>query len=147
MGLFDAIRQIADAANSAPQAADPSDADAARHVRYHRTIVLVGGRFAALGAVFGLATSLAVAGDATSGGDIVGLVQVPVMYGAGGFVFGTSVMCLVAPQSFLASPAGRPWMKLIGTRSVAVARIACLLFGLIVTAPLVGIGLLIALGK
>jgi hypothetical protein len=36
-----------------------------------------------------------------------------------------------------------PLMKLIGTRSVLVARIACLLLGLIVTVPLVG--LLIAL--
>jgi hypothetical protein len=36
-------------------------------------------------------------------------------------------------------------MKLIGTQSVPVARAACLLFGLIVTSPLVLIGVLFAL--
>ena len=147
MGLFDAIRQIADTANSAPQTADPSDADAARHARYHRKIVFVGGCFAALGVVLGLLTSVVVASDAKSGKDIKGVILAPVMYGAGGFVFGMALMCLVAPRAFLTGPVGRPWMKLIGTKSVAVARIACLLFGLVVTAPLVGIGLLIALSK
>lgn len=147
MELFDAIQQIADAANSTPQTADPADADAARHARYHRKIVFVGGCCAALGIVLGLLTSVIVANEVKSSKDIKVVILAPVMYGAGGFVFGMALMCLMAPRAFLTGPVGRPWMKLIGTESVAVARIACLLFGLVVTAPLVGIGLLIASGK
>ena len=76
-----------------------------------------------------------------------GIVLVPLMYGASGFFFGMAIMCLVAPQGFLTGPVGQPWMKLIGTKSVRVARIACFLFGLVVTIPLVLIGLVIALSK
>ena len=147
MGLFSAIQQIADTANTAPPAGDAADTAAVQHARYHRKIVLVGGCFAAVGVVLGLITSVVVASDEKSGNDLKGVILAPVMYGAGGFVFGMALMCLVAPRAFLTGPVGQPWMKLIGTESVAVARIVCLLFGLIVTVLLVGIGLLIALAK
>src|SRR5262245_44967974 len=112
MGLFSAIKQIADTASSTTLAGDPADAEAARHARYHRRIVFVGGCFAALGVMFGLITSVVVASDAKSGRDIKGVILAPVMYGAGGFVFGMALMCLVAPRAFLTGPVGRPWMKL-----------------------------------
>ena len=147
MGLFDAIRQISDTANATPPAGDPADADVQHHSRYHRRIVFVGGCFAALGVILGLITSVVMASDVKSGKDMKGVILAPVMYGAGGFVFGMAIMCLVAPRAFLTGPVGRPWMKLIGTERVLVARIVCLLFGLIVTIPLVGLGLLIALSK
>jgi hypothetical protein len=94
-----------------------------------------------------LITSVVVASDVKSGNDIRGIILAPIMYGAGGFFFGMAIMCLVAPRAFLTGPVGAPWMKLIGTKNVLVARIACLLFGLVVTLPLVGIGLLIAFAK
>lgn len=147
MGLFGAIQQIADTAGSVPPPGDPSDAEAVRHSRYHRRIVSVGGCFAALGVVLGLFASVVGAGDVQSLKEVKGVILAPVMLGAGGFVFGMALMCLVAPRAFLTGPAGRPWMKMIGTESVAVARTACLLFGLAITAPFVGVGLVIALGK
>lgn len=105
----------------------------------------VGCAFAILGVLVGLFTSAVVASDVKSAKDVKGLLLVPVLYGAGGFVFGMALTCLMAPRSFLTGPVGRPWMKLIGTQNVAVARVVCLLFGLLVTAPVVGMGLLIAL--
>ena len=147
MGLFNATRQISDTANAAPPAGDSADTEAQHHSRYHKRIVFVGGCFATLGVILGLITAVVVASDVKSGKDVKGMLLAPVMYGAGGFVFGMAIMCLVAPRAFLSGPVGRPWMKLIGTESVLVARIVCLLFGLVVTLPLVGLGLLVALSK
>ena len=147
MWLFDGIKQMADTAGAVPSAGDPADAESRHHAKYHKRIVFVGGCFAAVGVVLGLITSAVVASDVKSGRDIRGIVLAPVTFGAGGFVFGMAVMCLVAPREFLNGPVGAPWMKLIGTKNVLAARIVCLLFGLVVTAPLVGIGLLIALNK
>jgi hypothetical protein len=147
MGLWSAIEQLADTAGSGPSAGDPAEPEAQRHANYHKRIVFVGGCFAALGVVLGLLAAAAVASDPKSGGDARGILLVPVIYGAGGFVFGMAIMCLVAPRAFLTGPVGAPWMKMIGTKDVLMARIACLLFGLVVTIPLVGMGLLIALAK
>jgi hypothetical protein len=121
--------------------------EAQRHANYHKRIVLVGGCFAAIGAVLGLITSAIVASDVKADHDIRSIIVVPLMYSVGGFVFGMALMCLVAPRAFLTGPVGAPWMKLIGTKSVLVARIVCFLFGLVVTIPLVGIGLLLAMSK
>ena len=146
MGLFNAIQQIADTVNSVPTSADPSDVETVQHSKYHRRIVVVAGCFAVIGLIVGLLSSAVMVGEVKSGKDIRGLFLVPVMYGAGGFMLGMSLMCATASRTFLTGPIGRPWMRLIGTESVLMARIVCFLFGLIVTAPLVGIGLLIALG-
>jgi hypothetical protein len=147
MSLWSAVEQLADTAGSCPPAGDPAEPEARRHANYHKQIVFVGGCFAALGVVVGLLTAAAAASDAKSGGDGRGIILAPVMFGAGGFVFGMAIMCLVAARAFLTGPVGAPWMKLIGTKDVLVARIACLLFGLVVTVPLAGIGLLIAFMK
>ncbi len=140
MGVFDALQKVADTAGGQP---DPN-ADAA-HATYHRRIVGVGGCFAAAGAVLGLVISVVMAGEAKSGRDIKGVILMPVMMGLGGFMFGMAVMCLVAPRAFLTGPVGRPWMALIGTQSVTVARVACFLFGLFVSLVAVGFGFAIAL--
>jgi hypothetical protein len=58
-----------------------------------------------------------------------------------------ALACLFAPHDFLTGPVGKRWMKLIGTKSVPVARLACGLFGLVVGAPLILSGLLSALGR
>jgi hypothetical protein len=109
--------------------------------------VFVGSCFAVVGVVLGLITSVALLSGRVAGPSLRGIVLAPVMYGVGGFVFGMALMCLVAPRAFLTGPVGQPWMKLIGTNSVPVARIACLLFGLIVAAPVVAIGLFFALSE
>ena len=138
MGLYSAIQQIAETAATAPPAGDPADEQGQHHARYHHRIVFAGSCFAALGVVTGLLSAVAaVSGDkhARPGG----LLIAPLMFGAGGFVFGMSMMCLVTPKPFLTDPVGRPWMRMIGTESPLVTRITCGLFGLIVTAPVVGI--------
>src|SRR5262245_7673674 len=142
MGLFDALKRIADTAGAVPPDGGPADGEAQRHARYHRRIVVVGSCFATVGVVFGLITSVVLAGGANPGDNVRGALLAPALYGVGGFVFGMAVMCLVAPRAFLTGPVGARWMKLIGTKNVLVARVACLLFGLVVTLPLVGIGLL-----
>ena len=57
MGLFGAIKQIADTACTSPPDSDLTDAEAQRHARYHKRIVFVGGCFAAIGVVLGLISS------------------------------------------------------------------------------------------
>jgi hypothetical protein len=88
-----------------------------------------------------------LANEGKSDKAIQSVIMAPVLYGIGGSIFGTAVMCLVAPRAFLTGPVGRPWMKWICTESVTVARVACLLFGLLVSVPLVAIGVLIAMGR
>jgi hypothetical protein len=145
MGLFDAIQHIADTASAPPPPGDPADPQGQRHARYHKRIVAVASCFAVLGVILGLLTAVMMVSNAKSGEGTRGVLLAPVIYGVGGFVFGMTIMCLFAPRAFLTGPVGEPWMKLIGTRSVLVARIACLLFGLVVLTPVVGLGLIIAL--
>ncbi|MDY3558030.1 hypothetical protein R5W23_000750 [Gemmata sp. JC673] len=38
---------------------------------------------------------------------------------------GLALGCLLAPRSFLTSPAGAKWMELIGTRNISGARVIC----------------------
>ena len=71
----------------------------------------------------------------------------PLLFGAAGCLFGAAVGCLFAPGDFLAGPIGRKWMDMIGTKNVVVARIVCLIFGLVVAAPVAGLGLLLLFAK
>jgi hypothetical protein len=146
MGLFDAIQQIANTAKT-PAEGDPNDPMSYDHSRYHYWIVIVGCFFTVVGVILGLVTSVIVANSAKTAKVRKGIVLAPVLFGAGGFVFGMAIMCLMAPRSFLTGPIGKPWMKLIGTSSVAVARFTCLLIGLLVMLPLIGLGILIVQGK
>src|SRR5260370_14925080 len=146
MGFFGAIKQISDAAGT-PPVSDADDAHAQRHTKCRNWIVIVGICFAAVGLALGLLFALVIAGDLKSGRELRVMLVAPIACGVGGFMFGTSVMCLFAPRAFLTGPIGGPWMKLIGTRSVPVARIACGIFGVVVTGVLVGIGLLVATHK
>ena len=94
----------------------------------------------ALGAAGGLAFAVA-AGEGPNG------LMAPPLFGAAGLLVGSAAACLFAPRAFLTGPLGEKWMRLIGTRSVAVARGVCLALALAVTAPVVGLGALIAFGK
>jgi hypothetical protein len=147
MGLFKLLRFYGEASSYVtPDATAITEAgdDAGRHIRYHRRIVLLSGVCGGVGAAAGVAFMIA---GGRPGDDTHGLYLAPLMFGAAGLLFGAAVACLVAPRAFLTGPVGRKWMALIGTTSVPVARAACLALGLIVTLPVVGLGLLIAFGK
>jgi hypothetical protein len=141
MSLFDTIQQIVDTAAWQGGGDGRSDNPACR---YHRRIVSVGTCFAVLGLVIGLAVSLLVATESDERGT-GGIIVVPLMMATGGFFFGMAIMCMAAPREFLTGPTGQAWMKLIGTANVTVARIACLLFGLVVATPFLLMGAVVAL--
>jgi hypothetical protein len=117
-----------------------------RHAAYHKRIVLMGGFFGLVGAALAVAISLLPSNDA-SGRGLKLAVMGPLMFGAAGILFGVAVTCLCAPQEFLTGPVGSKWLRLIGTKSVPVARFVCLLFGLAVVAPFVILGLMFALAR
>ena len=56
---------------------------------------------------------------------------------------GLSAGLLTVPTTFFASPVGEIWMKLIGTKNVITARIACLLLTIIAAAVMVAIAALL----
>lgn len=127
-------------------AVERSGADGDRHTTYHRRIVWTAGLAGAAGAAGGLAfTIAALQGPPTPDGAKVWLG--PVMFGAAGLLVGAAVACALAPRAFLTGPIGEKWMRLIGTRSVPVARGVCLAVALVVTLPIIGLGVLIAVGK
>jgi hypothetical protein len=149
-GLFGMISELMEVATTAPATGDLGEGEARRHAKYHYRIVIGACVFAALGAILGVAGMVGVftlAKPGTDGhhGRIGGLLLAPFTFSVAGFVFGMAMMCLIAPTDFLNGPVGRPWMDKIGTRSPAVARVACAIFGLMVTAPLVALGIFIAM--
>lgn len=115
--------------------------NANQHENYHKRIMLVAGVFAGVGAAFAAVLLLVVLVRKPESLSLRAVLG-PVGFGFGGYMFGMSVMCLFAPTAFLTGPVGRSWMRMIGTKSVVVARIACLVFGLIATAIGVGLGFL-----
>lgn len=112
-----------------------------RHENYHKRIMLVAAIFAAVGAALAAVLLLVVLLRKPESMSLRALLA-PVAFGFGGYMFGMSVMCLFAPTAFLTGPVGRQWMRMIGTKSVVVARIACAVFGLIGTGIGVGLGFL-----
>lgn len=145
MGLFSAVNQLVETARAAPPLSENADADERQHAHYHRRIVFVAACFAAVGLLLGVVLSIVIATTEEAGHATGQLILSPVIFGVAGFVFGTAVMCFFAPEEFLTGPAGAPWMKLIGTESVAVARIACLLFGLVIAVPIISMAVFIAI--
>ena len=147
MGLFDFYAKAGDYATPDPSALARAGESGRRHSGYHKRIVLVSCIFGVLGAVPGIIFLVVAAGVAKAGNDLIGLLFAPFMFGAAGLLFGVAVACLFAPRDFLTGPLGEKWMKLIGTKSVLVARIVCLIFGLIIMAPFVAVGLVVAFAK
>jgi hypothetical protein len=139
-GIFGTMERIVDASKS-PTAA-PDDFLAEYHSRYHWRIVYCGGFFAVAGLLLGFALA---AWTLYTNEKAVIMLGTPFLFGIGGFFFGMSLMCVIAPHDFLAGPAGRPWLKLIGTRSVTTARIVCFIFGLIVSLPFLAFGALLVM--
>jgi hypothetical protein len=145
MSLFSLFRFYKEASKYIPPdpaAVEEAGEDQERHLNYHQRIVVIACLSGALGFAGGLAYSIAGAGNPQA----KGVLAAPFMLGAVGLLFGACVACLFAPRAFLTGPVGRKWMKLIGTESVAGARFVCALFALVIAAPVVGIGLLLAFG-
>ncbi len=137
MGVFSFIRELVTTARSPLPAGQLPDSDQAVAAAYHRRIVRVGGAFAVIGVSVGVFSSAVLVIRGGFGIGIGAILVTPPAYGAGGFLYGMAVACLFAPRAYLAGPAGQRWMRLIGTESVAVARVVCFLFWLIVTIPAV----------
>jgi hypothetical protein len=152
---FRAATQMAETAKAPAGPGDPADVEAARNARYHRRIVLVAGCCAALGVALGLLGAVYLVPHVRPvsevgalkwvGGVLKCVVLPPAMGGVAGFALGTALMCLVAPRAFLVAPAGQRWLRLIGTRSVRVARVVCCLLCLGVPLVMGGFALLLFL--
>ncbi len=139
MGLFSFFHNASDYVTPEHAALEQSGEFRETHASYHRRIVQVSCIFGVLGAMAGIALSISTAlNEENARGVLLG----PFLFGAAGLLFGVAVACLFAPRKFLTGPMGDKWMKLIGTKNVLAARIVCLIFGLIIVAPLVGFGLL-----
>jgi hypothetical protein len=130
MRLYRTIEKIVRTASSSPPADAPGDEEARRHAACHRRVAMAGYCTAPLGLAVGCLLSyfFVIAGGADNNWKMI--LMIPPAFAIAGFAFGMSLACAAAPRSFLAGPAGRPWMKLIGTKSVAVARAVCLLLAL-----------------
>jgi hypothetical protein len=136
--VFGAVKQCAETV--APAAvSDPTDLEALRHAKWHKRLVLVSCSCAAVGLTAGvLAASFIISHvqHVKLWPAINLFVLLPGLLAVGGFAYGTALMCLLAPGAFLTGPLGPRWMRLIGTKSVRLARIICCLVGLSI--PLLG---------
>ena len=134
MALFRFIRLFREAAEfvkSDRDIVDPSRVEPVPHTPYHRRIVAVG-IVCTIGAGV-LGTIGLVLEGAPSGRteDLRTWAAFPLVFAAMSMFFGVSVSCLFAPRAFLTSPAGRKWLRLIGTENILVARAVCLALMLI----------------
>jgi hypothetical protein len=131
--LFGAVKQLAATVKAPAVASDPTDAEALRHAKWHRRLVLVSCSCAAVGLAAGLLVASFIISHAPQVTLIPAIelfVLLPGLLGVGSFAYGTALVCLLAPGAFLTGPLGPRWMRLIGTKSVRLARIICCLVGL-----------------
>lgn len=61
-------------------------------------------------------------------------VMLPLIFAASGILWGVALACLFAPRSFLLSPAGAKWMRLIGAKTSFQARFVAAIFTVFATA-------------
>ncbi len=109
---------------------------------YHRTIVRWAQRCGLGGFLLGLPVAALAVADPHNRG-LLGVVLTPFLFAIAGILLGVALACLLAPREFLIGPIGQKWMDLIGTRHVGVARAVCLIFGLVLLVPLVGMGVML----
>jgi hypothetical protein len=114
-----------------------------RSISYHQRIVFVSGLLATMGLVFGLALAAGPFTRVKSRLEVKEIFATVCLFSAYGFASGFTVMCLFAPREFLNGAAGQKWMRMIGTKSVLMARVVCL----IAIAALVGVGYFAIFGK
>jgi hypothetical protein len=124
--MFDEFAEAEETATEKPE-----------HAKAHGRIAAWGRLSPLLFLVLGLGFSVLVFWTPKLPTLVNGLVAVFVsaMFAAAGLGFGVAVGCLQAPREFFATPAGRKWMRLVGTRNVTVLRVICV----IVTATIVAL--------
>ncbi len=147
MGLFEFFNAAGQFSKPDPSAIEQAGETGQHHANYHKKIVLISCVCGAVGVLGGLALSYFTAADAQTGRDFRVVIMGPILFGAAGLLLGVALACLFAPREFLTGPLGQKWMTLIGTSNVFVARIVCLILGLMIVAPFVGVALLLAFGK
>jgi len=112
------------------------------HQRYQKRITTVATACGVVGGLLGVVLVVVYVWQGRTDG-LSRMLFAPVAFAGGGYMFGMALTCLFAPRAFLTGPIGQQWMKQIGTKSVTVARIACLMFGLVGTSIAVGLGVLL----
>lgn len=106
---------------------------------FHRFVVGFAGLFGLIGAGLGIASLVAFGGEAIEKEGVKFLLA-PLLFAAGGLLFGSAIALLFVPSSFLTGPAGEKWMKLVGTNSVIVVRFVCLILLVLFSAMIALIG-------
>jgi hypothetical protein len=153
MALWEVFRFLRAARRLAPldrEAVKAAGVEGEKHETYHRQIILMGGGCAVLGLLssgFLLQALVREAGGRIEGHGWMAVITVPLLMAMAGFCLGVGVACLFAPTSFLAGPLGRKWMNFIGTRSVPLARLVCLLIALVLGVAPLAAGLIVVLTR
>ena len=142
--FVDLYQEAAQDAQVTPSTTFEVDDAPRRHAKYQRRIVRLTLCSGICGLLLGLALSLV---QCVQGAPrcLEGLLRVPPLCGVIAVFFTLAVACLVVPGDFLEGPFGQSWMRIIGTKTVLGARIACLLFVLVITLPLVALLVLVLL--
>lgn len=125
------------------EAVDPADERAEVAIRFHRRIVIVAATFGLLAAIVG--TTGILLESKKEGEGLKTLFVGPPVFGVIGILEGVALSCAFAPREFPAGPLGKKWMTLIGTQSVAVARIVCAVLASVPVLLLVAVAAVIAL--
>ena len=133
MGVIETLRRIFAASK---ESGEESQLDQ----KYHTRIVRVGLVFCVIGMIAGGVASVSLANEPDAQTQPTKLARLPLLGAATGFLFGLAIMCVFAPRAFMTGPVGQKWMKLIGTKSVLLARFACLVFGVLGLAVMFGLG-------
>jgi len=133
MNVFATLRKIF-------AASEQTENESKLYEKYQTWIVRVGFIFGFVGLIAGGIATASLANDANDPIHPTELVRLPLLGGASGFFLGMSIMCAVAPKEFMTGPIGQKWMRLIGTKNVLVARIACIVFGVLGLAVMAGLG-------
>jgi hypothetical protein len=103
--------------------------EVAHHSSFHRRIVVVSSLFGSVGVGLGVGIDVLAQQEGTEGKEgafVYMAIVFPLALAAAGLLFGVAATCAFAPRDFLAGPVGRKWMRLIGTKSIAAARLVCL---------------------
>jgi hypothetical protein len=117
-----------------PGKCGPADDDwsLTKSAPYGRRIIQASVASGVLGVLFGLAFLVMLIGEADTVRRLKAAIFAPILFGLTGGLLGSCMACVFAPRNFLTGPAGRYWMKRIGTGNPTVARVVCLILGLLV---------------
>jgi len=142
MGLFQFFKDADQYILPDQAAAEKAGESGPKHTAYHRRIVAISALCGIVSAVAGI---IVVGAGRDSHSEHVRpsyFILTPLLLGAAGLLFGVAIACVLAPREFLAGPMGQKWMKLIGTKSVPVARLVCLAVAVVLAAVPIVIAIL-----